>query len=236
MRKLIYVPVIHMSADLGSVARQVDKKGIAGFGEEFWRKHRETISKLWDVIFNYFIDLDVKGFKIYQDGMVADGEVGEKIVEEGVKAGSKNYEIISDLLKRGALLVKTEDFPLVKKERDRIVRIANAGSTGKKLTAYLIYRLTRDRLLKKRDRYIAERINETLRPWESGILFIGAYHDVIPPLPDNILITEVKETNKVRNYQRLLLRAGKNKEEFEGLAEYLGAPEIFKKTEGVTMQ
>ncbi len=182
MRKLIYVPVIHMSADLGSVARQVDKKGIAGFGEEFWRKHRETISKLWDVIFNYFIDLDVKGFKIYQDGMVADGEVGEKIVEEGVKAGSKNYEIISDLLKRGALLVKTEDFPLVKKERDRIVRIANAGSTGKKLTAYLIYRLTRDRLLKKRDRYIAERINETLRPWESGILFRGLSR-CHPPTP-----------------------------------------------------
>jgi len=27
--------------------------------------------------------------KIYQDGMVADGEVGMKIVEQGIKSGSK---------------------------------------------------------------------------------------------------------------------------------------------------
>ena len=27
--------------------------------------------------------------------MVADSEVGQKIVEEGIKSGSKNYEIIS---------------------------------------------------------------------------------------------------------------------------------------------
>jgi len=31
---------------------------------------------------------------------------------------------------------------------------------------------------------------------------------------------------KIGNYQKLLLRAAKNKEEFEGLAEYLVAPEI----------
>ena len=68
MRKLIYVPIIHMSADLGSIAKQVDKRGIAGFGEEFWKKHRETISGFWDSIVNYFSSLEVENFKIYQDG------------------------------------------------------------------------------------------------------------------------------------------------------------------------
>lgn len=54
MRKLIYVPIIHMNADLGTVAKAVDKRGIADFGEEFWRKHKETVSGFWDVIVNYF--------------------------------------------------------------------------------------------------------------------------------------------------------------------------------------
>ena len=93
MRKLIHVPCIHMSADLGSIAKQFDKRGIAGFGDEFWAKHKETISGFWDSIEKYFSKLDVNNFKIYQDGMLADGEVAQKIIEDAIKAGSKNYEI-----------------------------------------------------------------------------------------------------------------------------------------------
>ena len=226
MRKLIYVPIIHTSADLGSIANQVDKRGIAGFGEEFWRKHRKTISGFWDSISNYFANLEVKDFKIYQDGLVADGEVGERIVEEGIKAGSKNYEIIDDLVKRGAILVQTEDFPLVKEERDRIVKITQAKTTTQKLIAYLKYRLAKNSLLKKRDNYIAKRVDETLNHGETGILFMGAYHDIIPKLAKKIQVTEIKEVEKVRDYQRLLLSFRKNKEEFDQLARYLVSPVI----------
>ena len=221
MRKLIYIPIIHMSADLGSIANHVDKRGIAGFGAEFWRRHRETISGFWDSISNYFVNLEVKDFKIYQDGLVADGEVGKRIVEEGLKAGSKNYEIIDDLLKRGATLVQTEDFPLVKEERDRIVKITQAKTTAEKLVAYLKYRLAKNRLLKKRDSYIAKRIDETLNHGETGILFMGAYHNIIPKLVKKIQITEIKEVEKVRDYQRLLLSFRKNQGEFDRLAKYL---------------
>jgi len=59
MRKLIYVPCIHMSADLGSIADKVDKKGVAGFGKEFWEKHKNTISCFWDSLAQYFADLEV---------------------------------------------------------------------------------------------------------------------------------------------------------------------------------
>jgi len=221
MRKLIYVPIIHMSADLGSIPNHVDKRGIAGFGEEFWRRHRETVSGFWDSISNYFADLEVNDFKIYQDGLVADGEVGKRIVEEGVKAGSKNYEIINDLVKRGAILVQTEDFALVKEERDRIVKITRAKTTTAKLIAYLKYRLTKNRLLKKRDDYIAKRIDETLADEETGILFLGAYHNIAPKLAEGIRRIEVKEAEKIRSYQKLLLSFRKNKEEFDQLAKYL---------------
>jgi len=224
MRKLIYVPIIHMSADLGSIANHVDKRGIAGFGEEFWKRHRETISGFWDSISDYSANLEVKDLRIYQDGLVADGEVGKKIVEEGVKAGSKNYEIIDDLIKRGAILVQTEDFPLVKEERDRIVKITQAKTTTAKLIAYFKYRLAKNRLLKKRDKYIAKRIDETLKHGETGILFMGAYHDIIPKLAKNIQITASKDVWKVRDYQSSLLSFRRNKEEFHRLAEYLVSP------------
>ena len=52
--------------------------------------------------------------------------MGLKIVEEGLKSGSKNYEIISGLIGKGAALVKTEDFDSVKKERDSIIELSRA--------------------------------------------------------------------------------------------------------------
>jgi len=224
MRKLIYVPIIHMSADLGSIAKDVDKRGIAGFGEEFWKRHRETISGFWDSIIKYFANLEVKNFRIYQDGLVADGEVGQRIVEEGIKSGSKNYEVIDDLVKRGAILVQTEDFAMAKEERDRIVKITQAKTITEKLIAYLKYILTKNRLLNKRDNFIAKRIDKTLNHGETGILFLGAYHDIIPKLSKNLRITEVKEVKKIRDYQRLLFHYRKNKQKFEELTKYLVSP------------
>ena len=224
MKKLIYVPIIHTSADLGSLAKDVSKRGIAGLGKEFWEEHIKTIEGFWDAISHYFDSMDVSGMKIYQDGMVAEDEVGKKIVEEGVKSGSKNYEIVSSLLQREAILVKTEDFKLVKEERDRLVAIAQAKSTALKLLGFMRYKLSKNTILNKRDRFIAGRINETLLDGETGIVFLGAYHNIIPKLPETIQITEVKEAQKIKNYQRLLLTSRRNKGEFEELAKYLISP------------
>jgi len=224
MRKLIYVPVIHMSADLGTVAEHLDKRGVAAFGEEFWRRHRDTVSGFWDSVIKYFSSLEVKDVKIYQDALVAGGHIGNSIIEEGAKAGSKNYELIADLVNRGAVLVQTEAFSLVKEERNRIVKLTNAKTRTERLIAYLKYRLTKRKLLNKRDNYIAKRIDETLSDGETGLLFMGAYHDIVPKLAKDIEVTEVKEVKKIRDYQRLLLRMRKKKEELEDLAKYLVSP------------
>ena len=224
MRKLTYVPVIHMSADLGTIAKHLDKKAVADFGEEFWRRHRETIARFWDSVTNYFSNLQVENVKIYQDALVAGGHVGQRIIEEAAKAGSKNYELIANLLKRGAVLVRTEDLSLVREERDRIVKLTNAGTPTEKLMAYVKYRLTKNRLLRKRDNYIAKRIDETLNHGETSILFMGAYHDIVPKLAKDIEVTQVKYVKKIRDYQRFLLRTRKKKEVLENLAKYLVSP------------
>ncbi len=221
MRTLIYVPVIHTSADLGSMAKDISKRGIRDLGEEIWTKHRKTVEGFWDAISDYFNSLDVKGMKIYQDGMVGEGEVGQKIVEDTAKAGSKNYQLLAKLLERGAVLVKTEDFKFVKQEYDKLLAITRAKSILRKVMAFLKYKLVKTILLNKRDTFIAKRIDETLEPDDKGILFIGAFHKIKGRLPKNIQVREIKDTDKVRRYQRLLPFHNKYRKQFDELGEYI---------------
>jgi len=234
MRTLIYVPIIHTSADLGSIAQDVSKRGIRHLGEEIWTKHKKTVEGFWDAISHYFDSVDVKGMKIYQDGLVADGEVGEKIVVETSKAGSKNYQLVSRLLERGALLVKTEDFKLVKKEYQRLIAITQAESIMRKTIAFVRYKLAKSSLLNKRDAFIAKRIDETLNPGEKGIIFVGASHKVKERLPESIKITELKDTEKVRKYQRMLPFHNRYKEQFDELGKYL-VSEVSLKARGTPL-
>ncbi len=221
MRTLIYVPIIHTSADLGSIAKDVAKRGTEDLGEEVWKKHIKTVEGFWNVIAQYFDSINASGMRIYQDGMIAGGEIGQKIVEEGVKSGSKNYEVISKLLQRGALLVKTERLNLVKKERARLLKIVQAKTITERLLSFIKYKLTKNILLNKRDKFMAQIIDETLNQGETGTIFIGAYHNIKNRLSKDIQIKEIKDTDKVRQYQRLLPFYHKHKERFEELGRYL---------------
>lgn len=222
MKNLIYVPIIHTKADLGHVGEEIKKRGIAGIGEEVWKEHIQAVAGFWKAIGDFFAITDVRGFKIYQDGMAADGDIGMMIVADGVKKGSKNYEIIADILTRGAVLVRTEDFTFLKKEYDRLMEIIGAKTPLEKIISYLKYRFTKKSLLAKRDKFIAGRIAETLRDGETGVIFIGALHEVADVLPRDIRVIPLKDARKIRNYQRkfFLMDKGEAKE----LAGYLTAP------------
>jgi hypothetical protein len=202
MRKLYHVPILHMSADMGSLAPALDETAKAELGQEVWQKHRESVSSFWDSVVRFCDTLDVEGVKVYQDGMVADGEDGLRIVREGINQGSKNYEIIGKLLERGAVLIKTEDPALVKQEYAYIVKIARSESLKEKEVWALRYKVAQDRLLRGRDDFIAQRINETLCQGETGILFIGAYHDVLSRLSEDIQVVPVKDISEVRARHR----------------------------------
>lgn len=221
MGTLIYVPIIHTSADLGSIAEHVAKRGIADLGQELWENHRRTVEGFWNVVSDYFDSMDVNGVKIYQDGMVADDEVGKKIAEDTAKAGSRNYELILKLLQRGAILMKTEDFKLVKREYDKLCAITQAKSITRKILAFIRYKLTKTILLNQRDAFIAERIDQTLKTGEQAILFIGAFHNIKKRLSESIQIKEIKDAAKVKKYQKLLPFYHKNGKEFDELGRYL---------------
>jgi len=221
MRTLLYVPILHTSADLGSLSKEVTERGIARLGEEVWAQHRETVAGFWRSVREFFDGVDATGMKLYQDGMVTDGEIGRRIVEDTAKAGSPNYQLVQQLLDRGASLVKTEDFGLVKQEYDRLTALTRAKSMKSKLLAVARYKLTKASLLAKRDAFVSIRIDETLQTGQTGILFMGALHEVM--VAADIRLEEIKDRQKVREYQKLLPFHAKRPFEFEALGKYLTA-------------
>lgn len=224
MRILIYVPIIHSFADMGTLGDELKRKSVSVLGEDLWQKHTDTVNGYWEAIESYFenSDLYFKGIKIYQDGMFVDGEMALKLIRDGVKSGSKNSEIVSNLINRGAVLTKTEDFKMVKDEYDGLQSIIKSKININKLIQLLRYKILKTILLRRRDRFIAATIDETLELNETGILFIGAYHNVIKRLPKDIIVVELKEVEKIRKYQKTIQSRSKiDIDQLERLTQYM---------------
>ena len=223
MKKLLYVPIIHMEADLGSMAAAIDKRSSQVCGKEHWNRHKKAVSGFWDSIANYFELLEASNLKIYQDGLMIDGEVGKKIIEEGASKGSKNHKIVLKLMEKGAKIMKTEDITLLKEEYNSLIKLSQTKSPIEKMLVYMGYKLRKNPLMRKRDKFIAKRINETLQDGEVGVLFIGVYHNVLPRISQDITVHQVKERSKVKAYFDGLVW-GKDEKRFGELAGYLASP------------
>ena len=224
MRTLLYVPIIHSSADMGSLKKELIQKSVSRLGENKWQKHSETVNGYWEIIESYFETPDIKNkdVKIYQDGMFVDGEPAIKIINKGIKSGSKNSEIVSKLIGNGAILIKTEDFKMVKDEYDGLQSILKSKNNFQRLFLLLRYKILKPIFLLRRDKFIAGRIAETLGRNETGILFIGAFHKIVKKLPKDITVVQIKEIAKIRKYQKTLLSNSKIKsQQLEQLMEYL---------------
>lgn len=225
MRKLIYIPVIHTEADLGSLATQLYHKKIPHSAEKKRVNHVQTVLAYWTAIETFFetFDLPADGVKIFQDGMFADGDLAVAILKEGIKSGSRNSKIVQKLIDRGATLIKTEDYRLVKAEYDQIQRIVKAPNLFWQYFQLLKYKLQKQAFLKKRDRFIAATIDECLHSDQLGILFIGASHHIIQNLPGDIEVTQLKEIKKVREYLQAV-RSQRNRLTCKKLSHYLTTP------------
>lgn len=226
MRKLLYVPIIHMEPDLGSLAPDIDKISGARYGQKRWEEHKKVILHFWHSISDFFDSLDITNLKIYQDGLMANGVLGLKIIQEGAKKGSKNHQIVLKLVEKGAEIRQTEEINLLKEEYEYIVKLSQSKSFLERGLTYLQYKMRKGRLLDERDKFIAKTINQTLQEGETAVLFLGAYHNVLPRLSEDIVVKEVKEQKKVKAYFDELI-FGKDENRFEELAKYLTFPVAF---------
>ena len=200
MRKLIYVPIIHTDPDMGSLAPEMEKWANKVVGGENWRDHQKTIDLYWRQLAEYWESKKVPGVKIFQDGMATNGAIGKRIVKELAEKESVNYQIVENLLQKGAELVKTEDPILLQEEYLLTKKLVEKKSFLGGLFAFLRYKWRKGGLLAGRDNYIAKRIDENLQEGEMGICFLGAYHQVLPLLSADILVIPLKNLGKIKEY------------------------------------
>ncbi len=170
MAHLLYVPVVHSSADMGSAASGYRAAFIARFGEQKWRERNAEYKAIWHVI-GERVDqaIERRGVtpqqvKLYQDSLPVCGREAELVAELAAQ-GSENHQLLSALVRRGAVLVGSESAELLVEEY-RLLQ--TPGHTEAQAAL----------LLEQRDRFVAGRVAETLGEDELGILFIGALHGV----------------------------------------------------------
>ncbi|MUP37769.1 hypothetical protein [Labilibaculum euxinus] len=111
---------------------------------------------------------------------------------------------------------------MVKDEYDGIQSVLKSKNYIQKLYSLIRYKILKPIFLLRWDKFIAERIAETLRQDETGILFIGAFHEIIKKLPRDITVLQLKEIAKIRKYQKIIQADYRdNTAHFERLTEYL---------------
>lgn len=174
MARLINVPVVHSSAEMGSAATGYRAAFIARFGERKWEDRAEEFEAIWRAIEAsiFGLDLDLAQVKLYQDSLPVCGAEAALVAELAAQ-GSHNHQLLETLIRGGATLVGTESPALLIEE----YRLLN--SSGHSEAEALL-------LLDRRDRFIADRIGETLGEDETALLFMGALHHVPKFLPSRI--------------------------------------------------
>jgi len=171
MRRLIFIPIIHSSVDLGSMSESVKAYYLKTFGPGIWNQREHFVTKLWNNIQEKInlLDIDYKKGRIYQDGLPVCG-FEQEIAQELAKAGSSNHQLILELVGRGATLMGTEDPQLLIQEYQLHQQAQDT------LHSQLEKSEEAARMLEARDRFVANRIDETLQDGETGLLFMGAAH------------------------------------------------------------
>ncbi|MBS3905436.1 MAG: hypothetical protein KGZ49_00245 [Syntrophaceae bacterium] len=189
MRRLKYIPIIHTGVEMGSMYGTLKTEYIRRFGTQKWEEHNRIIEDFWQGIRKkvFELDLDYQNTRLYQDGLPVCGKELD-LVQELLKMGSRNHQILMKLIELGAKLEGTEDPKLLLEE---YTYLKNASADLDKQQVKRRYQRLAKSILQKRDSYIAQRIDKTLREGEMGLLFIGITHRVNEKLPKDIEIEYV---------------------------------------------
>jgi hypothetical protein len=188
MRKLIIIRIVHAPTDMGSAGGALEKAGISTLGRQRWLENQKKIENFW-LELEAEVDglgLEMDKLRIYQDGLPCAGALGERIVRETAAKGSKNYQIVQKLMDRGAKIEATESADLLRQEYGYIKALLEAKTNEERRTAEERYNQVKDKLLEERDLFIARAIETTLAEGETGLLFIGASHNVLPKIAGDI--------------------------------------------------
>jgi hypothetical protein len=182
-RKLIYIPIIHTQADMGTLRDDVKKASLKKLGLSGWKRKIALIDKFWTEVEKIIdgLSLPLSRVRIYQDGLPVSGRESQ-IVAELARSGSRNHALLLRLVNAGATLTGTESLELLLEEYDHVKRTLGVKSSAVPVNEKSVSAS----ILKRRDEFIGKRINETLLPGEVGIVFLGMLHSLEPWLAKDI--------------------------------------------------
>lgn len=178
-RTLIYIPIIHTQADMGALSQAIQRLKVKELGRRGWERNVQLVNKLWAQIERAIkgLALPYERVRLYQDGLPVCGRELE-IVTELARAGSRNHGLLHRLRERGARIMGTESSELLVEEYELVKEDFASGKPGFATRAEPRRKALRGSLLKRRDEYIARRINETLQAGETGLIFLGMLHSL----------------------------------------------------------
>jgi hypothetical protein len=178
-RTLIYIPIIHTQADMGALSEAIQRLKVKRLGRKGWERNVNLVNKLWAQIESAIerLALPYDRVRLYQDGLPVCGREVEIVTELG-KAGSRNHGLLHRLREKGATIMGTESSELLVEEYQLFKEDFASGKPEFATREEPRRKALRDSLLKRRDEYIAGRINETLRAGETGLIFLGMLHSL----------------------------------------------------------
>ena len=189
-KKLICIPIVHTAADMGGLARSVRRLAVRKLGRSAWKRSADLIDRMWADIRTTVEGWEMPWEKVrlYQDGLPVCGRE-EEIARDLATAGSLNHQLLVSLISRGARLMGTESGELIVEEYRLAQQILAANEPDEAARIEARHEARSHSLILRRDRFIAERINESLRAGEVGLLFLGLLHSIEPHLAKDIRVT-----------------------------------------------
>ena len=188
-RTLIYIPIIHTQTDMGALSEPIRRLKVKGLGRTGWQRNVNLVDKLWAEIERAIerLVLPYDRVRLYQDGLPVCGREVE-IVSELAKAGSRNHRLLLRLRGKGATIMGTESSELLVEEYQLVKEAFASGKPEAATQGEARRKALRDSLLKRRDQHIARRVNGTLLPGETGLIFLGMLHSLGPWLDKDIRV------------------------------------------------
>ena len=185
-RSLLYLPIIHTPAGpQGDPVRPISAVRLGGNG---WQRKVNRVEALWTRIEQVLesLGLHYDTVRIYQERLPHGGHE-LAIVTAMAKAGSRNHRLLLQMQEKGATLMGTESPELLRQEYELMKEILSSAQPQEEL-GDPHQKEVRKSLLQQRDAYIATRINSTLCPHETGVLFLGCSHPLAALLDSDIRV------------------------------------------------
>jgi len=190
---LIYVPILHTQKEAGEILVSLRGSESEKPLNSMVQQEKPT-KEMWEGIYEKLKESNIHypSVRIYQEALPVCGKESE-IVAKLAEKGSRNHQLILELMRKGARLEGTEDPDLLIKEYDYLTKLVSTVSVSIQnyRQALKEYQDKSMKLMKKRDLFITKRIKDSLKNGEMPLVFMGVRHQLEKLLQQDFVINYI---------------------------------------------